>query len=117
MNIERKNPGQDKEGIVDEVVRAIREVRVPEGPPAEVVESVLAIAEELTPTGGSSKFELCLLVLLGIVLAACKLIDLMPGWEFSLLVKLLPLIAIAAAFFCIRINPFKINPDLKLEGV
>ncbi len=42
MNIERKNPGQDKEGVVDEAVRAIREVRVPEGPPAEVVARVLA---------------------------------------------------------------------------
>jgi len=42
MNIERKDPGQDKEGLVDEAVRAIREVRIPEGPPAEVVESVLA---------------------------------------------------------------------------
>ena len=42
MNIERKNLGQDKDGVVDGAVRAIREVRVPEGPPAEVVESVLA---------------------------------------------------------------------------
>ncbi len=42
MKIERKNPGQDKVGVVEEAVRAIREVRVPEGPPAEVVESVLA---------------------------------------------------------------------------
>ncbi len=42
MNIERKNLGQDKEGLVDDAVRAIREIRVPQGPPAEVVARVLA---------------------------------------------------------------------------
>ncbi len=52
MNIERKNPGQDKEGLVDEAVRVIREVRVPQGPPAEVVESVLAAGNR-----EQSKFE------------------------------------------------------------
>ncbi len=46
MNIGRKNPGQDKDRVVDEAVRAIREVHVPEGPPAEVVESVLAAGNQ-----------------------------------------------------------------------
>ncbi len=52
MNIERNNPGQDKERVVDEAVRAIREVRVPEGPPGEVVERVLAAGNQ-----EQSKFE------------------------------------------------------------
>lgn len=42
MNIERKNPSRDKERVVNEAVRAIREIHVPQGPPAKVVESVLA---------------------------------------------------------------------------
>ncbi len=42
MNAKGNNFGQDRERVVDEAVRAIREVRVPEGPPADVVERVLA---------------------------------------------------------------------------
>ncbi|MCK4851003.1 MAG: hypothetical protein KAT11_06620 [Phycisphaerae bacterium] len=51
MNDKQNNSPQKAEQIVEKAVRAIREVRVPQGPPGEVVESVLTAGN-----GGRSEF-------------------------------------------------------------
>ena len=58
MNAERKNSGQDREGLIDKAVRAVREVRVPEGPPADVVESVLAAGNREQDKPAKGRFRM-----------------------------------------------------------
>ena len=55
-------------------------------------------------------------VLLGGLLVACKLIDKMGGLGLPLFVRVLPLILVVAGFSWMRVNPFKIDPELELEG-
>jgi len=55
-------------------------------------------------------------VLLGAILVAYKLLEMIPARDSGFLFKLAPLIFIAALFYFFRENPFKINTELKLEG-
>jgi predicted anti-sigma-YlaC factor YlaD len=55
-------------------------------------------------------------LLLGAVLVAYKLLEMIPASDFGFLFKLAPLIFVAALFYFLRENPFKINTELKLEG-
>jgi len=55
-------------------------------------------------------------ILLGLLLVAYRLVEMVPdrslGWPF----KLVPLLLAVAAFVYLRENPFKINANLSLEG-
>ncbi len=54
-------------------------------------------------------------VLLGILLVAYKLLEMLPERDFGLAFKLVPLIFIVMLFVFIKENPFKINTELILE--
>ena len=55
-------------------------------------------------------------LLLGAVLVAYKLLEMIPANDFGFWFKPAPLIFVAALFYFFRENPFKINTELKLEG-
>ena len=54
-------------------------------------------------------------LLLGALLVAYKLLEMLPERDFGLAFKLVPLIIVVALFVFIKENPFKINTDLILE--
>ena len=54
-------------------------------------------------------------ILLGTLLVAYKLLELLPERDFGLVFKLVPLIFIVALFVFLKENPFKINTELILE--
>lgn len=49
---------------------------------------------------------------LALILAAYKLIEMLPAEDPGLLLKIAPLLAAAALFIALRENPFKINTEL-----
>lgn len=55
-------------------------------------------------------------LLLGVILVAYKLLEMIPAGDSGFWFKLAPLIFVAALFYFFRENPFKINTELKLEG-
>jgi len=55
-------------------------------------------------------------LLLGVILVVYKLLEMIPAQDFGFLFKFVPLIFIAALFYFLKENPFKINTELKLEG-
>lgn len=56
-------------------------------------------------------------MLLGLVLLGYRLVEIIPDSHFGLLFKLVPVLAVIAAFSYVRENPFKIHSELRLEGV
>jgi hypothetical protein len=56
------------------------------------------------------------LFFLGAVLLGYRLIELIPDRDLSFLFKFVPVLFVIAAFSYLRENPFKINPELRLEG-
>ncbi|HEX9959591.1 MAG TPA: hypothetical protein VGB00_01495 [Pyrinomonadaceae bacterium] len=67
------------------------------------------------PVSGSARTRYFFL-LLGAILVAYKLLEMIPANDFGFWFKLAPLIFVAALFYFFRENPFKINTELKLEG-
>jgi len=53
--------------------------------------------------------------LLGALLVAFRLLEMLPDRDFGLAFKLVPLIFVVALFVLIRENPFRINSELVLE--
>lgn len=53
---------------------------------------------------------------LGAMLIAYKLAEMLPAQDLGWLFKLAPLIFVAALFYFVKENPFKINTELKFEG-
>ena len=54
--------------------------------------------------------------LLGAVLVLYKLLEMIPAQDWGFWFKFAPLVFVAALFYFLRENPFKINTELKLEG-
>lgn len=54
-------------------------------------------------------------VVVGVLLLACKLFEMVPETDPGWVVKLVPLIIFAALLFFLRENPFKINSELNVE--
>jgi len=63
------------------------------------------------PSSSSYPFKL-----LGLLLLGYKLFEMIPDRDFGLLFKLIPILFVVAAFGYIKVNPFKINTELALEG-
>ena len=57
-----------------------------------------------------------LFMLLGVLLLSYRLVEIVPDRNLDWLFKLLPIFFVAAVFSYLRENPFKINPELRLEG-
>jgi predicted anti-sigma-YlaC factor YlaD len=55
-------------------------------------------------------------IVLGVLLLGYRLFELIPGANFSLVIKLIPVLMVVAVFAFIKENPFKINSRLRLEG-
>jgi predicted anti-sigma-YlaC factor YlaD len=53
--------------------------------------------------------------LLGVLLVAYKLLEMLPRQDFGLAFKLVPLVFIVALFVFLKENPFKINAELMPE--
>jgi predicted anti-sigma-YlaC factor YlaD len=53
--------------------------------------------------------------LLGLLLLAYKLVEMIPDRDFGLLFKVAPILFVVAAFGYLKENPFKINAELRLE--
>ena len=54
-------------------------------------------------------------VLLGVLLVAYILLEMLPRQDFGLMFKLVPLVFIVGLFVLLKENPFKINTELVLE--
>ena len=55
-------------------------------------------------------------ILLGGLLLGYRLIQIIPDRDFGFFFKLVPVLFVMAAFSYLRENPFKIHPELRLEG-
>jgi len=55
-------------------------------------------------------------ILLGGLLLGYRLIQMIPDRDFGFFFKLVPVLFVIAAFSFLRENPFKIHPELRLEG-
>ena len=55
-------------------------------------------------------------LLLGAILVIYKLLEMVPAQDLGFTFKFVPVIFIAALFYFLKENPFKINTELKLEG-
>jgi len=56
-------------------------------------------------------------VLLGVLLSACKLLEMVPERDFGLAFKLVPLAFVVALFVFLKENPFKINAELSAREI
>lgn len=63
---------------------------------------------------GVSQIDLKPFVLLGALLVAYKLLEMLPEHNFGLAFNLVPLVLIVATFVFLKENPFKINNELAL---
>lgn len=55
-------------------------------------------------------------MVLGVLLLGYRLVEVIPDRDFGLLIKVVPILFVIAAFSYLRENPFKINSELRLEG-
>ena len=55
-------------------------------------------------------------ILLGGLLLGYRLVQMIPERDFGFFFKLVPVLFVIAAFSYLRENPFKIHPELRLEG-
>ncbi len=55
-------------------------------------------------------------ILLSGLLLGYRLIQMIPDRDFGFFFKLVPVLFVIAAFSYLRENPFKIHPELRLEG-
>ena len=61
------------------------------------------------------KIDRQLFILLGVLLAVNKLLEMVPERDFGWALKIVPFVLIAAVFGFLKENPFKINTELILE--
>ena len=54
-------------------------------------------------------------LLMGLFLLGYKLLELIPDRHFGFWFKLIPVIVVTLGFVYLRENPFRINPELRLE--
>jgi predicted anti-sigma-YlaC factor YlaD len=73
-----------------------------------------AIEKQIGPRS-SSQIGWKPFALLGMLLVAYKLLEMLPERDFGLVFKLVPLIFIVALFVFLKENPFKINSELVPE--
>jgi predicted anti-sigma-YlaC factor YlaD len=81
----------------------------------DVCSTIAAAAEEPRARAVRQR-ELCSLVVLGLILLAYKVIEVLPDITPGLVIKLIPLIPVFVFFGLLRQNPFVIVQNLKLEG-
>ena len=55
-------------------------------------------------------------LLLGVLLLGYRLVEMIPDRHLGFLFKFVPVLFVIAAFSYLRENPFKIHPELRLEG-
>lgn len=60
--------------------------------------------------------ELPLLVTLSILLVAYKILEVLPGVDAGVIIKLVPLVAVLVFFSLLKQNPLTISQNLRLEG-
>ena len=73
------------------------------------------VLPDAPPAGATSRLSPFLL--LGLLLLTYKLVEMIPDRDFGAWFKLVPLLFVIALFSYLRENPFKINAELRLEGV
>ena len=69
-----------------------------------------------TPMAKNESTPSHLFKLLGLFLIGYKLFEMIPDRNLGFLFKLIPILFIVAAFAYMKVNPFKINTELELEG-
>lgn len=76
------------------------------------------IAEELRPKTApqTTADHWPWLMLLGLLVAGYRVAVSISDWEPSLWLKLAPVLLVIAVFGLLRENPFKINPELKVQS-
>ena len=60
--------------------------------------------------------EVLLFALLGLLLFACKIIEVLPGIAAGVAIKLAPLVVVFVFFRLLKENPLTINRNLNVEG-
>ena len=55
-------------------------------------------------------------IILGLILLVYKVIEVLPSFTPSLIIKLTPVILVFVFFGLLKENPFKVNQNLKLKG-
>jgi hypothetical protein len=78
--------------------------------------SRVAVIVRESKAGLQARQELCPLILLGLILLAYKIIELLPGLTPGPVIKLMPVLAVFVIFALLKQNPFKIDQNLRFEG-
>lgn len=68
------------------------------------------------PAGQSASPVLYPFILLGVLLLGYRLVQMIPDRDFGFFFRLVPVLFVFAAFSYLRENPFKVHPELRLEG-
>ena len=55
-------------------------------------------------------------IVLGLILLAYKVIEVLPDFTPGLVIKMMPLVSVFVFFILLKENPFKVNQNLKLKG-
>ena len=63
-----------------------------------------------------SRQRLGLFIVLGLILLAYKIIEVLPGFTPGLITKLISVVLVFVFFGLLKENPFKVNQNLKLKG-
>ena len=66
---------------------------------------------------GRSRIQPYAFVALGVLLLAYKLFEMVPDVRWGMQIKLIPIAVSIAVFALLRVNPFKVDPDIDLGGV
>jgi hypothetical protein len=53
---------------------------------------------------------------LAVILLACKVVEVLPGFAVGVVVKLVPVVAVIVFFTLLKQNPIKISQNLRLQG-
>lgn len=55
-------------------------------------------------------------IVLGLILLAYKVIEVLPDFTPGLVIKMMPLVSVFVFFVLLKQNPFKVNKNLKVQG-
>ena len=64
----------------------------------------------------NSRQGLGLFIVLGLILLAYKIIEVLPNFTTGLVIKMIPIVSVFVFFLLLKQNTFKVNKNLKLHG-
>ena len=119
---------KDTKGNLEKYIAAIKGV-LADGPSQELIDETvsrlnkvseqpyeIAVAIEKSVAQVKSRQELYMFTILGFILFAYKIIEVLPSLTPGLIIKLMPPAVVFVLFSILKQNPFKVTRNLALKG-